>query len=208
MVGAISLAFTKFRLGDTNIFAGEWVGFDNFIRLFTSHYFWRLMHNTLMINVYYLVFGFTAPIILALLLNEVKHRAYKKIVHSISFLPNFIYSEEGTLLLNFGIEGVHYEMVNGEPQYTGYFFDGNDDGLKQLQLLFADGRPEYMARVTDIRYENAFASITADDEWYIVHLCSRPLPTKGRSVLGRETAIQKVCWTDDGFSSGWVGTPG
>lgn len=38
-----------------------------------------------------------------------------------------------------------------------------------------------------------------DEEWYMVHLCSRPLPGKGRSVMGRETGIQKVVWTDDGW---------
>lgn len=40
---------------------------------------------------------------------------------------------------------------------------------------------------------------TQNGEWYMVHLCGRPLPSKGRSVLGRETGIQKVMWTDDGW---------
>ncbi len=40
---------------------------------------------------------------------------------------------------------------------------------------------------------------TQDREWYMVHLCGRPLPSKGRSIMGRETAIQKVRWTDDGW---------
>ncbi len=40
---------------------------------------------------------------------------------------------------------------------------------------------------------------TRNGEWYMAHLCSRPLPTKGRSMLGRETAIQKVIWTEDGW---------
>lgn len=40
---------------------------------------------------------------------------------------------------------------------------------------------------------------TQNGEWYMVHLCSRPIPTKGRSILGRETAIQKMMWTEDGW---------
>jgi xylan 1,4-beta-xylosidase len=40
---------------------------------------------------------------------------------------------------------------------------------------------------------------TQTGEWYMVHLCSRPIPTKGRSIMGRETAIQKMMWTDDGW---------
>ena len=40
---------------------------------------------------------------------------------------------------------------------------------------------------------------TYNGEWYMVHLCSRPIPTKGRCILGRETAIEKMTWTDDGW---------
>ncbi len=40
---------------------------------------------------------------------------------------------------------------------------------------------------------------TQTGEWYLAHLCSRPIPTKGRSILGRETALQKMKWTDDGW---------
>lgn len=90
MVDAVTLSLTKFRLGDTNIFASEWVGFENYMRFFNSIFFWRLLRNTLMINVYYLSFGFLAPIILALLLNEVNNAKYKRIVQTVSYLPNFI----------------------------------------------------------------------------------------------------------------------
>lgn len=40
---------------------------------------------------------------------------------------------------------------------------------------------------------------TQNGEWYMVHLCSRPIPTKGRSILGRETSIQRMLWTKDGW---------
>lgn len=40
---------------------------------------------------------------------------------------------------------------------------------------------------------------TQNGEWYMTHLCGRPLPSRGRCVLGRETAIQKMVWTDDGW---------
>lgn len=40
---------------------------------------------------------------------------------------------------------------------------------------------------------------TQNGEWYMVHLCGRPLPSRGRSVMGRETGIQKVTWTEDGW---------
>lgn len=50
MIGAVSLAFTKFRLGDTNIFTAEWVGFANFIRLFTSFFF---SYNLIIMKTYF-----------------------------------------------------------------------------------------------------------------------------------------------------------
>lgn len=40
---------------------------------------------------------------------------------------------------------------------------------------------------------------TEDGEWYMVHLCGRPLPSRGRSVMGRETGIQKMAWTEAGW---------
>ncbi|GEN55576.1 sugar ABC transporter permease [Halolactibacillus alkaliphilus] len=72
-------------------FAGsEWVGFDHFIRFFNSYYFWDLIKNTLGISVYELAVGFPLPIILALLLNEVKDSAYKRTVQTVTYAPHFI----------------------------------------------------------------------------------------------------------------------
>lgn len=72
------------------IAGSEWVGLENFIRFFQNPYFFRLMKNTLLISFYGLVFGFPAPIILALLLNEVHHKRYKKAIQTITYLPHFI----------------------------------------------------------------------------------------------------------------------
>ncbi len=88
MYGAI-IAFMDYnpRLG---ISGSEWVGFDQFIRFFSSPYFWRLLKNTLLLSVYGIIFGFPAPIILALLLNEVKLKKFKKTVQTVTYLPHFI----------------------------------------------------------------------------------------------------------------------
>lgn len=72
-------------------FAGSpWVGFVHFTRFFRSVYFERLMVNTILLNVLALVFGFPAPIILALLLNEIKTKWFKNSVQTITYLPHFI----------------------------------------------------------------------------------------------------------------------
>jgi len=79
---------------DYNVFEGvwgsKWVGFAHFKAFLSDEYFWKLVRNTVVINIYMLIFYFPAPIILALLLNEVRHSLFKKAVQSISYLPHFL----------------------------------------------------------------------------------------------------------------------
>ncbi|TBL81974.1 ABC transporter permease [Paenibacillus thalictri] len=88
MYGAI-IAFKDFspRLG---IWGSDWVGFEHFETFFTGAYFWRTIKNTILISVYELIFGFPAPIILALLLNEVKNSIFKRTVQTVTYMPHFI----------------------------------------------------------------------------------------------------------------------
>lgn len=72
------------------ITGSEWVGIEHFMDFFKNIYFWRLIRNTLSINLKNLLFGFPTPIILALMLNEVRSAAFKKTVQTISYLPHFI----------------------------------------------------------------------------------------------------------------------
>ncbi len=88
MLGII-MAFEKFQI-KKGIFGSQLVGFANFERLFTSPFFWRLIRNTLLISFYGLLFSFPLPIIFALCLNEVRNKAFKKTVQTISYLPYFI----------------------------------------------------------------------------------------------------------------------
>ncbi len=88
MYGAM-IAFKDFtpKLG---ILGSPWVGIKHFEAFFGSIYFWRLLRNTISISLQTLVFGFPAPIILALLLNEVRQAWFKKTVQTISYMPHFI----------------------------------------------------------------------------------------------------------------------
>ena len=87
MVGLIA-AFKDYQpfLG---FFQSPWVGFKHFERLFTSGSFMRLLSNTLIISVLNLVFFFPVPIIIALLLNEVKVSWFKRTVQSFVYIPHF-----------------------------------------------------------------------------------------------------------------------
>ncbi|HIW34087.1 MAG TPA: ABC transporter permease subunit [Candidatus Paenibacillus intestinavium] len=79
---------------DYNLFKGfsasEWVGFKHFEMFFTSPEFWRIMRNTFVISFLKLLVGFPAPIILALMLNEIGNVAFKRVVQTITYIPHFI----------------------------------------------------------------------------------------------------------------------
>lgn len=68
----------------------RWVGLKHFIDFISSRTFPRLIRNTLVLNGLNLVFGFTIPILFALILNEVRRPLYKKVVQTASYLPYFI----------------------------------------------------------------------------------------------------------------------
>jgi len=68
----------------------DWVGLEHFIELFTGLYFLPVLKNTLIISFYKLIFGFPAPIILCLILNEVRLAVFKKTVQTITYLPHFL----------------------------------------------------------------------------------------------------------------------
>ncbi|WP_243767671.1 ABC transporter permease [Paenibacillus agricola] len=67
-----------------------WVGMKHFARFFTEPQFWNLFRNTLLLAVYNLVFFFPLPIILALMLNEVRKEMFKRFVQTFLYLPHFV----------------------------------------------------------------------------------------------------------------------
>lgn len=85
----IVMAFQDFRLAK-GFLGSEWIGFQNFTEFFTSAFFPMVMKNTIVISFLKLIFGFPAPIILALMLNEVRNRAFKKSIQTVVYLPHFI----------------------------------------------------------------------------------------------------------------------
>ncbi len=88
-MGGIVIAFKDYKLMQ-GIWGSPWVGLDNFKELFSTPSFYEILGNTIWISILRLVIGFPAPIILALLLNEVKHNDYKKVVQTVSYLPHFL----------------------------------------------------------------------------------------------------------------------
>ncbi|HML47798.1 MAG TPA: ABC transporter permease subunit [Clostridia bacterium] len=88
MYGA-QLAFRKFnpRLG---IAGSPWMGLYYFQMFFSSYYFGSILWNTLSLNLYQLAVGFPIPILLALLIHEIDHRGWKKLVQNVTYIPHFL----------------------------------------------------------------------------------------------------------------------
>ena len=93
MVG-LYMAFVNFKptLGNFwgTLFSSEFVGFQWFEYFFSGNDFWKVMRNTLASSTLTLIFGFVAPVTIAILLNEVRNLRFKKIVQTASYLPYFV----------------------------------------------------------------------------------------------------------------------
>lgn len=89
----ILLAFKKYRLSGgffESLITSEFVGFDNFKFLFSSGDAWIILRNTVLYNLTFIVLGVVLPVILALLLNELRNKGMAKIYQSSMFLPYFL----------------------------------------------------------------------------------------------------------------------
>ena len=92
MYGAI-IAFKDYSPA-LGILGSKWVGLEHFRDFFTGMNFERIVRNTVLLNCYLILFGFPAPIILALLLNEVKNKLFKRTIQTITYMPHFISSHQ------------------------------------------------------------------------------------------------------------------
>ncbi|MFC5402031.1 ABC transporter permease [Cohnella soli] len=88
MLNAV-LAFKDYYV-TKGIWGSPWVGFKNFELFFENPVFWKLVKNTLFISFYLLLAGFPIPILLALMLNEIRSRKFKRLVQMVTFAPYFI----------------------------------------------------------------------------------------------------------------------
>jgi len=88
-MSGLILAFRKYDIVG-GLYGNSWVGFKYFIQFFNDPYFFRIIRNTVLLNLYMLLVAFPAPIIFALMLNELKSRKFKRLTQSISYIPHFL----------------------------------------------------------------------------------------------------------------------
>ena len=116
----VQIAFKDFRPG-LGIAGSTWVGLKHFEDFFTSVYFLRVFRNTILISLFSIIFGFPLPIVLALMLNELRCMRYKRIVQTISYMPHFISTVVVSgMIINFtasrGLINEIVELLGGERQ--------------------------------------------------------------------------------------------
>ena len=130
------------------IWGSKWVGLKHFERFFTGPYFGRLLRNTLLLSLYSILFCFTTPIILALLLNEVHCKKYKSVAQTLSYLPHFV-----SMVVTAGIIK-EFCMSDGLLNDIIVLFGGSRSALLQRPELY---RTIYI--VSDIWQEVGWGSI-------------------------------------------------
>ncbi len=89
MYGTV-IAFKDYSLFSQEMFGGEWVGLEHFQEAFSSKEFWTVLKNTLVLNMGDLIIGFPIPIILAIILNELRSDKIRKATQVITYLPHFL----------------------------------------------------------------------------------------------------------------------
>lgn len=156
----IQIAFKDFKVGRTNIWNAEWVGLENF-KFFKDTEFWRVVKNTLTLTITKFIFSFPAPIILALLINEITNTRFKKIVQSITYIPHFIswvviaYMLDSFLSPYTGILNTLIVRLGGTP----VFFMGDTKWFVPIFVIASIwkevgwGTIVYLAAITSIEQE-------------------------------------------------------
>ena len=159
--------------GIEGIFTSPWVGLKHIERFFASRYSWELIRNTFLISFYQMLWGFPAPIILALMINEVRQNHFKKIVQTISYLPHFLSMViVASLIRNItsmdaGIINAVIRFFGGEP----IFFLGSTRHFRSVLVVSSIwqgvgwGSIIYLAAISNIDQELYEAAIVDGAGW-------------------------------------------
>lgn len=116
------MAFQDFSIFD-GFLGSEWVGLDNIKNIFIQRKFTKSIWNTLLVSILSLIITFPAPIILALLINELKNKFFKRFVQTASYLPHFLswISVTGLIHILFGRDGLINDlrlMLGASERFT------------------------------------------------------------------------------------------
>jgi len=131
----VQIAFKDFKI-NRGIWGSDWNGFTNILKFVNDFHFSRIIKNQLRISILGMLFGFPAPIIFALLLNEIAHLKFKRIVQTISYLPHFL---SWVIIASFVMQILSPEagIVNTVMNYFGlptYYFLGDPNAFTTILI--------------------------------------------------------------------------
>lgn len=138
----MKLAFQDYRIIGDNV----WVGLKHFRVLFDSPAFFTVLKNTIIISTMKIIFVFPIPIILSLLINEIKHASYRKYVQSVVYLPHF--------LSWVVIAGIWISLLNPV-----------DGGVNIIRNVFQLPSLDYMTSKDQIRWVLVFSEMWRSAGW-------------------------------------------
>jgi len=132
----ISIAFQDYIPGSPFI-GNKWIGFKNFELIFSSRPFMEALRNTLLISFYKIIFGFPFPIIIALLLNEIRAVKFKKVVQTAIYFPHFIsWVIVGAIILSmFSVNDGLFNMIIKSTGMQSVNIMGNPKYFRALLVL-------------------------------------------------------------------------
>ena len=122
MLGIV-IAFQDYKPA-LGVFNSDWVGLEHFIGFFSGPFAWRLIRNTVLLSVYQILFTFPMPILLALLLNEMRDSPVKRTCQTLTYMPHFI-----SLVVICGIVRIFTGSTGVVTTFLSYF------GMEPLNLL-------------------------------------------------------------------------
>ncbi len=134
MYGAL-IAFKDYKVA-SGVWGSQWVGFKWFVRFFNDYTFLRVLKNTLIISAENILWGFPAPIILALLMNELTNSKFKRVVQTVTYLPHFVsmvvvcsiitafFSRDGVVTKFFTLFGMEATNMLAVPGYFRSIYIG------------------------------------------------------------------------------------
>jgi len=161
----LQIAFKRYNIV-LGIDESPWIGLTNFMNFFKSYNFVMVVRNTLTISLLLIIFGFPMPIIFALLLNEIKHKLFKRFTQTVSYVPHFISSVivVGMLLQLLSPSGGALNIIRSLFGLPEVYYMGSSEYFRTIYVIMSIWRSTvfgaiiYIATITSIdpeMYESA-----------------------------------------------------
>ena len=172
----IQIAFRRFNPG-LGILRSPWVGAIYFEQFFNSFYFWELIRNTLFLSLFQMCIGFPMPIVLALLINEIRFKRFKKALQNVTYIPHFLSLVVVVSMLNL-------------------FSDVNYGVFNKIAVFFGGSAMDYMIKAEYFRPLYVFSTVWQmmgfNSVIYIAALAAIDPALYEASTIDGATRLQKI----------------